>query len=368
MTGLTRGPWCVVFCLNSLVFHQMAFAEIKPIWVPSVIEERVIAGISQGIEASIEAAFKKSGKAVRDAHAKQHGCVLAEFKIEDGLKERGLDAGLFADAGKLYEAVIRFSNGSGEADSDDRIPGGRGMAIKVMNVAGPKMLDDESFTQDFNMINFPAFFVKNIFDYVAFMKDRIGFFQPRPEEAKVVGALADPKINPPKNPLESQYFSMTPRQFGPTEKLAPIKFSAKPIACKPGEPLPAPVVLKDSPNALRIALIEGVKAGDSCFEFMVQRFVDEETTPVNNPVKVWDEAVTKFTRVATIRIQPQDFDNERRERICEDLGISPWHSQPELQPLGGIEATRRVVYAATSKLRRKLNNRDYKEPRGFQDF
>ena len=71
----------------------------------------------------------------RDAHAKMHGVVKAEFIIEPNLPEE-LQIGLFKEA-KTYPAWIRFSNQSGSL-SPDIERDIRGMAIKLMGVAGRK--------------------------------------------------------------------------------------------------------------------------------------------------------------------------------------------------------------------------------------
>ncbi|MEZ4814642.1 MAG: catalase family protein [Bdellovibrionota bacterium] len=351
-----------------LIFPFVAQAELPLLWEATPQDTAITAAITQGIEAQIRAEFEKTHKAVRDAHAKQHGCVLADFTVVDGLKEQGLDVGIFKEAGKKYESVIRFSNGSGDARSDDRLASPRGMAIKVMNVAGEKMIDDESTTQDFPMINHPVFFIKNPLDYVSFMKDRKAFFEDPAhlEEAKIVGAMNNPESNPPRNVLESTFFSMTPRQFGATDKLRPIKYSAQPVVCEGSEAL-VPLPLKDDENALRIALRESLDKQAFCYAFRIQKQTNEEDMPVSNPTKIWNENESPWITVANVKIfAKQDFD--AREEICENLALNPWHSLAEHQPLGGIEFVRRTVYQATSKLRHELNEAAVIEPKGFADL
>jgi hypothetical protein len=353
--------------------HSPADVAPQQIWVPSPAEQEAIDGIKNDILTSIRATFQKTGKAYRDAHAKQHGCVKAEFTVLGGLEEHDLNHGAFSTPGKTYRSWIRFSNGSGDPFQDDRIPGGRGMAIKLFGVEGAKFLDDEKFTQDFQMINYPVFFVKNAIDYVQFQKDPAAFFASSQHraEAQVIGAMADPKIDPPMSPLESTYYSMTARQLGPVTRLHPIKFSAIPTPCAPGSSLPAPVRLTDSPNALRVAMRQTLSQRDACFYFRLQSQTNDTDMPVNNPVKLWDEKAAPFYNVARIVIPKQQFDGDpgdRQETFCEDLSISPWHTIAEHQPLGTIELTRKVVYQATSALRHELNQRPKEEPTGNEVF
>ena len=64
---------------------------------------------------------KNNEKILRGVHPKSHGCVEASFEIVADLEE-DLQIGLFAQPGKTYDALIRFSNAAVlvEADIDDR--------------------------------------------------------------------------------------------------------------------------------------------------------------------------------------------------------------------------------------------------------
>src|SRR4051812_29033259 len=66
----------------------------------------------------------------RDQHPKHHGCVRAEFRVDNNLPEP-LRHGLFQPGAK-YDALIRFSNGKGD---DDRKGDAHGMAVKLLGVA-----------------------------------------------------------------------------------------------------------------------------------------------------------------------------------------------------------------------------------------
>ena len=68
--------------------------------------------IADIIETSIRKQYT-TGIALRDAHPKAHGCVHAEFKINEKLP-KNLVQGVFIP-GKTYQAWIRFSNGSRDA-------------------------------------------------------------------------------------------------------------------------------------------------------------------------------------------------------------------------------------------------------------
>ena len=122
----------------------------------------------------------------RDAHAKGHACVSAQFIVDDALPLEIPPVGLFRQTGHAFDALIRFSSGSGTPRSDRR-PDGRGIAVKVLGVEGPKALDaerlaesDDRTAQDFLMIGFTEFFVRNAREYVAFTEDSGRFFKAHP--------------------------------------------------------------------------------------------------------------------------------------------------------------------------------------------
>lgn len=122
-------------------------------------EEITAKKIADIIEKSIRKEYS-TGIALRDAHPKAHGCVRAEFKIAEALPKE-LAQGIFLP-GKTYQAWIRFSNGSSNAQQADIKKDARGMAIKLLAVPGERLLNhDEMSTQDFIMINHPVFFVND---------------------------------------------------------------------------------------------------------------------------------------------------------------------------------------------------------------
>jgi Catalase len=111
--------------------------------------------------------------ALRDTHPKAHGCVQAEFRVEDNLPPH-LAQGVFVP-GKRYPAWIRFSNGFPDATQPDAKANVRGMAIKLLDVPGDKILPEEreAQTQDFILISHPVFFIDDAARYLTFTR-RIG--------------------------------------------------------------------------------------------------------------------------------------------------------------------------------------------------
>jgi hypothetical protein len=304
------------------------------------------------IEDRVRAAAK-AGPARRDAHPKAHGCVRAEFRVLDDLPA-GLRLGVFA-APRTYQAWIRFSNGSGSPQPDS-IGDGRGMAIKVMGVT-----ESPSTTQDFVMINHPAFFVRNAADYVDLQtaSNPVRFFFPgfnpfrfRLHEGMVALAIAGHKV---RNPLDIRYWSMTPYRFGE----GACKFSARPAGAS------SSFVATDSPDFLHANLARQLAETGASFDFMVQLRTRPDAMPVEDPTITWDETAAPFAPVACITIPPQDFDSLGQHAFCENLSFTPWHCLDAHRPLGGINRVRRVVYEHISHLRHELNDVPRREPTDF---
>ena len=315
-------------------------------------EEAATAAIVRAVEATVRAAAK-SGPARRDAHAKAHGCVKAEFRVLDGLPD-ALRVGLFAEP-RAYQAWIRFSNGSGNPQAD-KTGDGRGMAIKVMGVAGSR-----SGTQDFLMINNPTFFVRDAADYVDFntASPQSKFFFPgwnpfdfRLRELLIARSIVKQTV---LNPLNLRYWTMVPFALGGDA----CKFSARPAGP------PSPFVQDALADYLRDNLVRHLTATPASFDFMAQRRATPATMPIEDPRIEWSEAAAPFTPVARIAIEPQAFDGAEQRAMCESLSFTPWHGLEAHRPLGGINRVRRAVYETISRLRHDLNATPRQEPAGF---
>ena len=131
-----------------------------------------------------------------------------------------------------------------------------------------------------------------------------------------------------------------------------IKFSVKP------HDLPTPSLIPISPNYLREAMVEYLRDGQKevKFDFLVQFFVNEEKTPIENPMQQWLETDSPFIKLATIIIPAQEFDNDERKKIDESLSFTPWHTLPEHEPVGSVNLSRRKIYQETAKARREVTS------------
>jgi len=339
------------------------------------LEEQYINDIVEDTRRVISANFEAGrGPARRDAHAFDNGCVRAIFQVDENLPDE-LCRGVFV-RGRQYKTWIRFSNGNSE-----RRPGwmfdARGMAIKLTGVPGEKLMEDEKHTQDFVLINQPRFFVDDLKRYrktlEAFMRG--GYFD---QYVVALSKLRIPvelylalrvNLNFMSNPLHQQYWSMTPYRFGvdPEKKFA-VKYTARPrLHDKPGffsrwlTRLGWNFSLKEEMNRT-------LAGNEVWFDFYIQRFVDETSTPIENSKKMWREADSKPERIGTIIIPIQDCMSPEQAVFCENLSFTPWHSLPEHRPLGLVNRVRKVAYREISRLRHDLNKAPRAEPTGDETF
>ena len=322
-------------------------------------------GIAKEMASIIEDAVRRQfepGKARRDAHPKAHGCVKAEFHVENDLSAH-YAKGVFIP-GKTYQAWIRFSNGNPDPDKPDIDGNERGMSIKLLGIPGDKILESErnDTTQDFVMMSNPTFFLKDPGNAVSFFSaiESDSFFS----KLKLPFAISFSelstllKINSKKisNPLQTRYWSPVPYQLGIGADKQVIKFSARSCSAHV-DPMPE----NPGPNFLREAMRNTLKNQDACMEFLIQPRTSDGLS-VEDALTEWTEDVAPFYKVATIRIPKQIFDTQEQNQFCENLSYTPWHALPEHKPLGSINRMRKVVYEEISTIRHDMNKAPRIEP------
>lgn len=309
-------------------------------------EDADIQAIVELIEAHVREAAK-GNIARRDAHAKGHGCVRAEFEVLDGLPS-DLRFGIFAEP-RRYATVIRFSNGAGVM-APDKQGDSRGMAIKLLDVSG-----SPSGTQDFVLVDHSVFVIRNVADYrdLQAASSPWKFFLPgwnpfrlRLHELLITLAIQRQVVT---NPLNQRYWSMTPFAFGEVA----CKFSTRPVG-----PLST---FQDAgaENFLRRNLESHLAAESASFEFTVQLRTQSDAMPIEDSTIDWPEVIAPFRAVARITISSQPL---AEAGFCENLSFTPWHGLSAHRPLGGLNRSRRAVYEAISRLRHTLNAAPRHEP------
>lgn len=335
--GLTKGLTVV----PDPKFHEVIF-EDEELWI-----QKAIAAATKTIVKAQRAS--DDGLMRRDAHPKAHGCVQGTFSV-DANRPAASRVGVF-EKEQSFLAWIRFSNAA--TVGKDRSLDARGIAIKLMNVPGKKLIAEEidETTQDFLLVNDPVFPSRNIKQYVGLLENTALFLATHPREAALAFRAVNHSI---ETPLEHVYFSMSAYRFG--ERMAKYR-----VAPCEAEKYKSPD--KKDDNFLRKAMVEQLSAGDACLKFSVQFFVDNNVTPIEDPSIEWKEKDSLFLNVATLRIPKQVFDTPEQNKFCENLSFTPWHALPEHRPLGNLNRARLAVYQAISKARHAANRAPRDEPK-----
>lgn len=289
------------------------------------------------------------GTMPRDAHPKMHGLVEAEFTVHNPLPDV-YKTGVFAQA-KTFKAWVRFSNANGQQQPDIKRDI-RGIAIKLAGVAGENLSDEPDCfeNQDFLLINTDVFLCADVEVFDGMVKaiqgsvwQKLCFFATHP--GVVWRLMASFKIF--ANPLQIRYFSSTPYLLGEQA----VKYCVTPVVRAEDFIPPDP-----GDNFLRLAMKQQLSVAPAEFVFGIQLQANPKSMPIEDASVRWEENISPFVPVATLRIPMQDFDTLERNQQGENMRFSPWHSLSVHRPLGGINRTRRLVYHAISELRRRVNN------------
>ncbi|MCH7737143.1 MAG: catalase family protein [Chloroflexi bacterium] len=299
----------------------------------------------------------QGGRILRGPHPKSNGLVRAEFTIESGLQD-DLRVGLFKEP-KTYNAWVRFSNAVDQINPDSA-EDFRGFAIKLFDVPGEKLLDDEENTHDFVFFAHEAFHLANVeqfsdfFEHIAAGRKPIRFFLTRPRN--LLNPIIGEKTYP--SPLEIRWFSVAPFLYGDRA----VKYCINPL--QSGSRLPK----NPSDDYLFDTMKSQLANGDANFDFMVQFQTDANKMPIENLLIPWKESQSPFRKVASIRIPAQTFGSPEQNEFDENMTFNPWHCIPEHRPLGGLNRARRDVMKALSDFRLKQNEIVKKEPTGQERF
>lgn len=290
-----------------------------------------------------------SGILPRDAHPKMHGLVEAAFTVHDLLPET-YKVGVFAEP-KTYKAWVRFSNANSAAQPDLKRDI-RGIAIKLTQVPGEKLSDEPDYldNQDFLLISTDTFLCDGIQTFAGMVKaiqgswwQKLCFFASHP--GVIWQLLKSFKVF--ANPLQIRYFSCTPYLLG--EHV--VKYCVTPVLGASDFIPPDP-----ADDFLRLAMKRQLSSTAAEFVFGMQLQANPRSMPIEDAGVCWDERVSPFVPVATLRIPMQDFDTPERNQQGENMRFSPWHCLAAHRPLGSINRARRLVYHGISELRRRVNS------------
>lgn len=318
-------------------------------------EQKWIAEMQSILQTKMEKDYPV-GKTRRDAHPKSLGLVKAEFTVLDNIPQE-LKQGVFAKPAN-YKAWIRFSNASGKIQSDKQ-KDFRGIGMKLMGVEGERFTTDEKHSQDFLLMTNPTMPLGT----VKLFRDAVYYsIKVNPlilvlkllftGHADVLKTLSTGKKND-TSPLDITYWSTVPYKLG--DKV--MKYKMVPASTFKSN---LPAQLTD--NYLTENMQQHLQQKEASFDFYIQLFRDEKTTPIEDAGVEWKPEDSPFIKVAEVKIPVQQFDTDERKELAEQFSFSPANALLVHEPLGGINRARIAIYKALSKFRHQRDGKLQKEP------
>jgi hypothetical protein len=308
----------------------------------------------------------QAGDFQRGGNTKTHGIVRGEFIVRDDLPEH-IRRGIFAEPRK-YRAWVRFSGPGPYITPDIDDVGFMSISIKLMGVAGPKLLDDEKFTQDMFGVSTPTFVTPNTkenakLQHWSYKNTQIFYFLNLTNSHVLDLIMQSLWIKTQSSPLESEYFSCVPYLLG---KGQAMQYSVRSrLSTKTRIPrLP----LRPPDNYLRDAMVATLAKEDVEFDILLQVQRDPHLMPVENNAVFWSTRMSPRIPAAVLRIPRQKFDSPEQLTFAKVLSYNPWHCVPEHRPLGNQSRARLRLYKQLSTLRQTMNRVEHYEPTGDEVF
>ncbi|MGE6743323.1 catalase family protein [Allorhizobium pseudoryzae] len=319
--------------------------------------------------------YADSAHAIRCVHAKSHALLGAEVEVHDNLPP-DLAQGLFARPA-TYDAVIRLSTTPGDI-LHDSVSAPRGMALKILDVAGDRLPGAEhSTSQDFVMVNGKVFNSPSGEAFLGSLK-LLAATTNRAEGAKKVlskilrGAesvaetlgkeLTPVKVmggQPMTHMLGESFYTQVPVRYGAyIAKLGVVPASDNLKAL-----IDSTVSTAGDPDTHRHLLDEFFERETAVWHLKAQLCTHLDEMPVEDPMALWDEEKSPYFTVATITAGPQTaWSDDRSEQVDDGMKFSPWNGIAAHQPLGQIMRLRKLAYERSAAFRSERNPTPVTEP------
>jgi hypothetical protein len=341
---------------------------------PEPDEEATIAELVKVFTDMAGVVADHEGHAHRAVHAKGHALLRGRFHVLGGLASE-LRHGVFA-APAEYNALVRLSSPPAE-QLPDTVSTPRAMAVKLLDVPGPRVEGgDELHSQDFLMVNGPAFNTPGISGFLRSAKLLAATTERMPRTKQVLSATlrgteaaleavggqsATLKAlggEPQHHPLGETFFTQVPFRYGPYM----AKFSWVPVS--PALKTLTGEKLDSGPDMQREAIAAFFAQPDAVaeWELRVQLCRDLERMPIEDASVVWPEEISPYLPVGRLVVGAQSSWSADAEATEDSLAFAPWHALAAHQPLGNLNRARRVVMAASRQFRSTFNRCPIHEP------
>ncbi len=323
-----------------------------------------------------------TGRALRGAHSKPFGVARAEVEFLEGVPA-AYAQGIYSKPG-LHGALIRFSSSSGHLGTDAHLGPGQGFAIKIFDVDGPTLLEDEPDGTTFDLVlkNNPIFIantarhylltqeiVDNTPKYLA--RGKTGFHElltdiltgrgtyERSDWAwdELFAFVRVATQTPVTNPLLTTFWTMAAVRHG--DYVAKVRVA--PAADSAEHAIHRELDLTTGAEVFHATLVDELRARPFDYDLEVQLCTDLDAMPVNDTTVEWPEKLSPYVSVGRIHLPRQDISGPENFERSDGLAFNQWRVTAEHRPLGEIMDVRRI-YTASAKVRRTLNRQPQTEP------
>jgi hypothetical protein len=341
--------------------EHLALAEERPL--PG--EEEFVDSIIHSFREQMRGLWRPGGFE-RGGNTKTHGIVRANFIVHDNLPAQ-FRRGVFARP-QTFRAWVRFSGPGPYITPDIDDVGFMSISIKLLGVPGPKLMDEEKYTQDFTGVSPPTFVTPDVIANAQLQQNSLtntslfyflNFHRSHLLDFIMQGLWTKTQ----SSPLEAPYFSCVPYLLGEGQAM---QYSVWPTTSKRTSIPRLPFRPPD--NYLRDAMVKALQAGDVDLDFRIQLQTNSFLMPIENAGVLWPEKLSPRVSCATVRLLRQTFDSPEQINFEKRLSYNPWHCIAEHRPLGNQSRARKRMYLALSTLRHEMNTIPHYEPTGDELF
>ena len=337
-----------------------------------IAEEKPLQGEEEFVDSIIKSftdqmtLLWKPGRFERGGNTKTHGIVRAEFIVHDNLPPE-LRRGIYAEPCS-YPAWVRFSGPGPYITPDIDDVGFMSIGIKLMRVPGPKLMEEEKFTQDMFGVSTPTFVTPDVranaqLQIESLKNAQIFYFLNLHQHHVLDLIMQSLWIKTQSSPFEAPYFSCVPYLLGEGQAM---QYSVWPKTQRRTRIPRLPFRPPD--DYLRDSMVAALNSGDVELDIRLQLQRDSHLMPLENNAVLWPEKLSPRISAATLRIPRQKFDSPAQLDFAKKLSYNPWHCIADHRPLGNQNRARRRMYWALATLRHSMNATPHYEPTGDEVF
>ena len=288
--------------------------------------------------------------------------------------------GIYAKPGR-HGALIRFSSANNHLGPDAELGPVLGFAIKIFDVDGTKLVEDEPDSNTFDLVlkNNPTFVANTAKHYLVLQevgndsgkyiaRGKEGFrelltdlltgkgtFEQSDWAWEEMFAFVKAAQTPLRNPLLSTYWTMAAVRHG--DYVAKVRVAPAPDSAE--HAIHRELDIRSGPDVFGPVLVDELRARPFDFDLQVQLCTDLDAMPVNDATVEWPEKLSPFVSVGRVHLPRQDIAGNSEKG--DALAFNQWRVTTDHRPLGEIMDVRRI-YTASAKVRRTLNNQPQTEP------